>query len=395
MKLFIQHCSVDIKKELLTILFIALLSFIFACSSNDENEVQPSIIETQIIAPSVAKLMTDITISAAGTTSTGKYTLLYDWKIIDEPEVSSGSIKNPNAKAAKLFAITEGVYRIELVVSDGTATDSAVKDILIDLDGDGIPSENDTDKDGDGILNQDDAFPENVTEYIDSNNDGIGNYSQTDEDDDGINDINDEYPFDSDKSTITVFNEQEFNGNLYPDGNTISEIYPFKVAGKIESTVSYPIDIDYFLFNAFGGDLISIVLRFSSNEFEPTLSLLDNLGATITTAKTNNLGKGTFSISARIPQDGEYSFTVSDLNNNSSSEYTYIIDVFKDSDMDGLSDSKEIANGMIPYNPDSDGDGLCDGYEFFMAENDFDIDSDNLPVWWDNDSDNDGIEDKI
>lgn len=382
-------------------LLILSLTLLGACSSkgskgsNGGNNTEPSIIKAVIISPSIAKLKRNITISAAGSSSTGTNTLTYDWKIVDEPSSVAGQINTPSSRAAKLYATVEGEYRIKLTVSDGTASDTAEKTIQIDLDGDGVLSANDVDKDGDGILNDDDEFPENITEWVDSDKDGIGNYSQLDEDKDGVNDELDDFPFDASKSTLPVFNESEFNGNLYPDGNNIGSTYPFNVSGSIESGATYEIDVDYYLFEASSGDLITIFLRSNASNFIPTLSLLDNVGASLATVKTNISGAGVYAVSARIPANGTYAFTVSELNNKVSSDYTYTVSVFKDSDIDGLSDEKELAMGMISTTPDSDHDGLSDGYEFYVAQNNFDSDSDLLPIWWDEDSDNDGIDDKI
>lgn len=382
------------------VLFILFL-LLSACHDDDDNEVvgngnqttSSSVISAVIIAPEIAKLKTDITVSAAGSSSTGTNPLAYDWKIISEPEASSGVIKTASSRAAKLYATVEGVYKIKLTVSDGTASSTTEREIKVDLDGDGALSANDDDMDGDGILNANDAFPQNVTEWVDSDKNGIGNYTQSDEDGDGIKDEVDDYPFDVAKSVISVFQESEFNGNLYPDGNRIGGTYPFKVSGVINSGFTYQVDVDYYLFNATAGELISIVLR-SNNNFTPSIALLDSVGSSLTTVKTNTLGdEGIYVISARIPESGEYALSVTDIDNKVSPEYTYTLDVFKDSDMDGLSDEKELAMGMINTNPDSDGDNISDGFEYYMAKNNFDADSDGLPVWWDTDSENDGADD--
>lgn len=52
------------------------------------------------------------------------------------------------------------------------------------------------DRDGDGVEDEDDAFPDDPTEWIDSDGDGVGNAAQTDEDGDGTPDEEDAFPFD-------------------------------------------------------------------------------------------------------------------------------------------------------------------------------------------------------
>ncbi len=58
-----------------------------------------------------------------------------------------------------------------------------------DLDKDGIPDSLDDDRDGDGVLNVDDVFPDDVTEWSDIDGDGLGDNIDPDRDADGINDI--------------------------------------------------------------------------------------------------------------------------------------------------------------------------------------------------------------
>jgi len=66
-----------------------------------------------------------------------------------------------------------------------------------DLDGDGISDDLDPDIDGDGVVNLQDAFPRDASEYLDTDNDGIGNNADTDDDGDGVSDAQDAFPLDS------------------------------------------------------------------------------------------------------------------------------------------------------------------------------------------------------
>jgi hypothetical protein len=50
------------------------------------------------------------------------------------------------------------------------------------------------DKDLDGITNEEDAFPNDSTEWDDSDGDGIGNNADLDDDNDGYNDTEDLFP---------------------------------------------------------------------------------------------------------------------------------------------------------------------------------------------------------
>jgi len=60
--------------------------------------------------------------------------------------------------------------------------------VVVDTDGDGIPDETDPDDDNDLVLDVDDAFPLDPTEWVDTDSDGVGNNADTDDDDDGLSD---------------------------------------------------------------------------------------------------------------------------------------------------------------------------------------------------------------
>ncbi|NMP03880.1 peptidase [Pseudoalteromonas arctica] len=66
-----------------------------------------------------------------------------------------------------------------------------------DTDLDGIADSEDSDIDGDGVLNTQDAFPYNISEWNDLDNDGIGDNSDPDIDGDNVANASDMFPFDA------------------------------------------------------------------------------------------------------------------------------------------------------------------------------------------------------
>ncbi|WP_438985819.1 leucine-rich repeat protein, partial [Aequoribacter sp.] len=58
-----------------------------------------------------------------------------------------------------------------------------------DSDGDGLLNFEDSDDDNDGVLDNDDAFPLDSTEWLDTDLDGVGNNADTDDDNDGVSDL--------------------------------------------------------------------------------------------------------------------------------------------------------------------------------------------------------------
>ncbi len=71
----------------------------------------------------------------------------------------------------------------------------------VDTDKDGIPDSTDPDDDNDGVLDADDAFPKDPTEWKDTDGDGIGDNKDTDDDADGVLDTEDANPWDE---TVTT-----------------------------------------------------------------------------------------------------------------------------------------------------------------------------------------------
>ncbi|TQV87443.1 hypothetical protein [Aliikangiella coralliicola] len=71
------------------------------------------------------------------------------------------------------------------------------------------------DDDGDGVINSEDAFPNDPTEWEDSDSDGIGNNADTDDDNDGVSDAQDAFPLDPNESVDT--DNDGIGNNADPD----------------------------------------------------------------------------------------------------------------------------------------------------------------------------------
>lgn len=400
-----RHLQQPVKQRVTLAAAIITSALLSGCFDGDRDESiskptttptpDNNTIELVITTSEYAAINRAITLSAAGSTTENGSALTYQWQIVEEPEKDAGNILAPSSRNTRLLALVEGNYTIKLTVSDGEYSRSGTKTLYVDYDADGIPSSRDLDIDGDGTLNVDDQFPKDITEWIDSDGNGVGNYAQSDEDGDGKPDQSDAYPFDPEQQDLFVYSEMEFNGNLYPNGNQLNRSYPFAVKGVVESGSGYEVDTDYFLFDAKAGDIITLLLHKTNKEFAPSLALLSSAGASLPTVKVDWSHEDYLAVSSRITADGSHAFSVADINNAASEQFSYRVSVFKDSDMDGLSDDTELALGMQPTNPDSDGDGILDGLEQLLSAGDVDQDGDQLPAWWDLDSDGDLIDDSV
>ncbi len=79
-----------------------------------------------------------------------------------------------------------------------------------DFDRDGTADADDTDDDNDGVLDTNDAFPKDPTEWLDTDGDGKGNNEDDDDDGDGVLDTDDKDPLDAEvKTKISELGEGE------------------------------------------------------------------------------------------------------------------------------------------------------------------------------------------
>ncbi len=94
-----------------------------------------------------------------------------------------------------------------------------------DTDSDGKGDNSDTDDDNDGVLDSSDAFPTNPAEYADSDSDGIGDNSDSDDDNDGVPDLQDDFPYnatewdDTDNDGIGDNIDPDIDGDGYLNDN--------------------------------------------------------------------------------------------------------------------------------------------------------------------------------
>ena len=111
----------------------------------------------------------------------------------------------------------------------------------LDTDNDGIGNNADTDDDGDGVEDEEDAFPLDSTESVDTDNDGIGNNADTDDDGDGVSDAEDAFPLDSTESVDTDNDGVGNNADTDDDGDGVSDA---EDAFPLDSTESVDTDND-------------------------------------------------------------------------------------------------------------------------------------------------------
>lgn len=228
----------------------------------------------------------------------------------------------------------------------------------------------------------------------------VGTWENKDEDGDGVPDEQDDYPFDAEKSTITVVQEEEFNNNV-AEANPVGSI-PFKATGGISENV----DIDDFKFNISSEMLVedfsvTFVLFKDDKRFTPSLTIINNNGDVISSIPTNieHVGKVGQAITFSPKQAGEFNLSITDRNNLGADSFTYTVHAFIDIDKDAVPTNKELALGMNHLGQHTDEDKIPDGNEYHIYTANFsfshDVDSDGIPNWLDLDSDDDGITDEI
>lgn len=231
------------------------------------------------------------------------------------------------------------------------------------------------DRDGDGVEDEDDAFPDDPTEWIDSDGDGVGNAAQTDEDGDGTPDEEDAFPFDPAASSAAEL-------ALPADGTPTAASLPFVARTAMSTEVLGVIQVNAEAQSTLGfrveGDpdaevILNVVASASTGSVEP----LDEIEAY----------EPGVQVWAWTPPTNEVFDVV--ITSRSESAVDAIVSVFRDTDADGLSDDFELVLGMRPGSPDPDADALGDYAERLVGS--ADTDGDGLLAWFDGDSDADGL----
>ncbi len=257
-----------------------------------------------------------------------------------------------------------------------------------DTDGDDIGNTLDPDDDNDGVLDRDDAFPLNSTEWLDTDGDGVGdnadafpqdyreqfdtdgdgvgNNADDDDDGDGVADGEDVYPLDTDNDGTDNREDPDDDGDGVLDGEDDLPIDP---------TESVDTDADGIGNNADDDD--------------------DNDGV------PDDEDELPLDPAESVDSDDDGVGDNADVFPNDSSEWA-------DADGDGVgdnADSDDDNDGVpdtedaFPFDPDasrdSDGDGVADSRDAFPqdATEWVDSDSDGVGDNADEDDDNDGVSD--
>ena len=169
-----------------------------------------------------------------------------------------------------------------------------------DIDSDSIPDCVDEDKDGDGYLNDNDAFPEDGSEWIDTDGDGLGDNFEVDDDNDGYLDTNDAFPLDpnewsdTDNDGIGDNADPDDNNDGFEDDKVFTSGVLTPGTGGLESTWKI-INIEQYPVNR--------------------VSVYDKNGQEVfSTTNYKNNWRGTFKGSSNLLPAGSYYYVI-DLNN--------------------------------------------------------------------------------
>lgn len=113
-----------------------------------------------------------------------------------------------------------------------------VNSVPVDTDGDMICDIMDYDDDGDLVLDVDDAFPLDGTEWLDSDGDGIGNNADPDDDNDGCMDLTDDLPLDPTECYDTDNDGEGDNADLDDDGDGLLDAddpFPLDASATVDT----------------------------------------------------------------------------------------------------------------------------------------------------------------
>lgn len=98
----------------------------------------------------------------------------------------------------------------------------------------------DPDADGDGYINEEDAFPEDASEWLDSDGDSVGNNADSDDDGDGVIDFEDDFPLHATETKYLDGDGVGNNSDAFP--TDASESLDSDSDGVGDNTDVFPLD---------------------------------------------------------------------------------------------------------------------------------------------------------
>jgi hypothetical protein len=206
-----------------------------------------------------------------------------------------------------------------------------------------------TDTDGDGVADYQDAFPDDINEWLDTDSDGTGDNADTDDDDDLVPDVSDAFLkdpaewWDSDSDGVGNNADTDDDNDGYVDGFDVNPTIPDAPGG-----VFYDCTTDTRLYTISGN------ISYSGTERQPILvAVFEDAQMTTILAETEI---------ASPPGSGPWSYNISDL----PARNQYCVEAFMDFNEDealddgepeGIIDAFDIATIMTGKDVELEGDG--------------------------------------
>jgi Leucine-rich repeat (LRR) protein len=251
---------------------------------------------------------------------------------------------------------------------------------FVDSDDDGLANQGgltpDADDDNDGVIDSDDAFPLDVTEWLDTDGDTIGNNRDLDDDNDKFSDI-DELSVNSDPLDSSS-KPADFDGDIIPDviDNDIDNDGVLNEDDAFDFDASETLDSD--------GDAIGDNSdAFPSDATETADTDGDGKGdnsdrfPSDATETTDTDGDGTGDNSDVFPSDAtETTDTDGDGTGDNSDTFPSDATETTDTDSDGKGDNSDAFPSDATETTDTDGDGTGDNSDEFPSDATETVDTD-------------------
>jgi hypothetical protein len=313
------------------------------------------------------------------------YSLILSWYSNNESDLAYYSIyySSDNTTFSWLTDVSAGTisfihyglsigetYYYKISAADHAGNPSLNSSIIfgipdIDTDGDGVGNIADEDDDGDTVVDENDTFPLNPSDWMDSDSDGIGNNADFDDDGDGFYDTNDAFPLNKSESSdldgdgIGDNTDEDMDG----DGiNNTSDDFPKNILEWKDTDLDGMGDNSDIDIDGDGIDNFNDAFPYDSDEWRDLDG--DGIGDNV---DLDMDGDGVENVNDAFPEN---------------------IFEWEDSDSDGIGDNKDM---------DDDEDGHPDVNDVFPYDDSewADLDGDGLGDNIDNDIDGDGINNSI
>ncbi|GEM_PF-6334783 len=133
-----------------------LFTILLTCSCYRDNNVKAppyrsGSLNAIISAPLIAQVGEEIVLQANVSGREGERPLAFQWRVVLEPALGAARLSSTSTATTRMVAATEGIYRLQLKVSDDRGSELNEYELLVEQPEKGLPGDGAFPEDGYGL----------------------------------------------------------------------------------------------------------------------------------------------------------------------------------------------------------------------------------------------------